>query len=163
MTIIGCMIPEMWRATDRIFCHFGPFFPFYPLATRKIKMIKKWKKTPGDIILHKCTKNHDHMLYCSWYMAYDRCNCYFSFWATFCPFNPLTAQKIKISKQWKQHLEILSFYTCVPEIMIRWYTVPEKWCTTDGWMDRQKKWHMRWVPHLKIEVTKYRTALQLFF
>ena len=121
------------------------------------------KKTPGDIILHKCTKNHDHMLYCSWYMAYDRCNCYFSFWATFCPFNPLTAQKIKISKQWKQHLEILSFYTCVPEIMIRWCMVPEKLCTTDEWMDRQKKWHMRWVPHLKIEVTKYRTVLLLFF
>ena len=38
------------------------------------------KKTPGDIItLRKCTKNHDHMLYCSWDMVRDRCNCYFSF------------------------------------------------------------------------------------
>ena len=23
--------------------------------------------------------------------------------------------------------------------MIRWCTVPEKWCATDGWTDRQKK------------------------
>ena len=52
------------------------------------------KKTPGDIIIpHKCTKNHDHMLYCSWNMAHDRCNCCFSFWAIFCPFTSVTAQR----------------------------------------------------------------------
>ena len=29
------------------------------------KIKKKKKKNAGDIIiLHKCTKNHDHMLYC---------------------------------------------------------------------------------------------------
>ena len=62
--------------------------PFTPLTTPKMKISKKMKKTPGDIIiLHKCTKNHDHRLYCSWDMASDRCNCYFSFWAIFCPFN----------------------------------------------------------------------------
>ena len=34
------------------------------------------KRAPGDIIiLHKCTKNHDHMLYCSSDMVCDRCNC----------------------------------------------------------------------------------------
>ena len=28
--------------------------------------IEKIEKKPGDIIiLHKCTKNHDHILYCS--------------------------------------------------------------------------------------------------
>ena len=47
------------------------------------------KKIPGDIIvLHKCTKNHDYMLYCSRDKACDRCNCCFSFWAIFCPFTP---------------------------------------------------------------------------
>ena len=40
-----------------------------PLTTQKIKILKKMKKAPGDIIiLHKCTKNHDLMLYCSWDM-----------------------------------------------------------------------------------------------
>ena len=63
-----------------IFCHFTP------LTTQKI--LKKWKKPPGDIIiLHKCTKNHDHMLYYFWDMVHDRCNYYFSFWATFCLFS----------------------------------------------------------------------------
>ena len=37
---------------------------------------------PRDIILHKCTKNHDHLLYWSWDMVCDRCS-YFLFWATF--------------------------------------------------------------------------------
>ena len=35
-------------------------------------------------------------------------------------------------KKRKKHLEILSFYTIVPKIMIRWCTVPEIWCVTDG-------------------------------
>ena len=68
------------------------FCPFTPLRTKKSKFWKN-EKTPGDIIfLHKCTKNHDYMLHCSWDMARDGCN-YISFWVIFCPFTPLTAQK----------------------------------------------------------------------
>ena len=52
------------------FCH------FIPLTNPKIKILKKWKKNPGDIILHKCSKNNDHMLYCS--------------------FTPLTTRKSKL-------------------------------------------------------------------
>ena len=37
----------------------------------------------------------------------------FSFWTVFFPFTPLRAQKIKILKNWKRHMEILSFYTCI--------------------------------------------------
>ena len=190
------MVPEIWTTTDFfvIMCH---FLPFYPLNSPQNKNIKKMKKIPGDIIiLHKYPKNHDHMLYCSRHTARDTCNCYFSFWALFCPFTPitdrktkisgkikknnwkyhhfthvyknhdhmlycswnmardtcsyfsfwaifcpfthLTTQKIKISKIWKNHPEVSSFYKCVPKIMIRWCTVPEIWCTTDG----QKKWHI---------------------
>ena len=71
------------------------FLSFYPINNSKNQNFEKLKKTHGDIIiLHKCTKNHDHMLYCSSDMACNRCNCYFSFWATFCPFTSLTAQKL---------------------------------------------------------------------
>ena len=120
----------------------GYFLPFYPPNSLNNENFEKMKKNPGDIhILHKCTKNHDHMLHCYWDMACDRCNCYFSFWAIFCPFTPLTAQKIKISENKKKNLEISSFHTSVPKIMIRWCTAPEIWCATDGQTDRQKKWH----------------------
>ena len=126
----------------------GYFLPFYPLTAWKMKIssmknenLKKMKKRPGDIIiiLHKCTKNYDHMPYCSWDMAHDTCNFYFSFWAIFClltpPPPPLTAWKIKISEKWKKSLEISSFYTSVPQIRIRWCTVPEIWCMTEGQAD----------------------------
>ena len=51
-------------------------------------------------------------------MVHDGCNSRISFWAIFCPFTPLTAQKIKNSKKWKKHLDISSFYTSLPKIMI---------------------------------------------
>ena len=38
---------------------------------------------------------------------------------------------MKISNKFKKHLEILSFYTNVPKIMIICYNVPEIWCVMD--------------------------------
>ena len=92
---------------------------------------KKKKKTTGDIIIvHKCTKNHDHILYCSWDMVRDECN-YFSFWAIFWPFTSITAQKVKISNKWKKHLKISSFNISVPKILIICFTVPGICCVMD--------------------------------
>ena len=61
------------------FCNCGQFFALLnsprppppllappPNSPKNKTLKKKKKKTPGDIIiLHNCTKNHDHMLYCS--------------------------------------------------------------------------------------------------
>ena len=44
---------------------------------------------------------------------------------------PVTAWTMKISKQWKKRLEISSFHTSVPKIMIICHTVPEIWCVRD--------------------------------
>ena len=41
----------------------GHFLPFYPSKNQKNQNFEKMKKTPGDIILHKCAKNHDHKLH----------------------------------------------------------------------------------------------------
>ena len=121
------------------------FVPFNLPNLPKIQNFKKMKKTPGDIFsLHKCTKNHDHMLYCSCNTMCDRCNCCFSFLSIFCLFTPPpppNSPKNQNEKEIKKkHLEIfiypLSFYMSVPKIMIRWCTVPEIWCTTDRWADR---------------------------
>ena len=100
------------------------------------------KQTPGDVsILHKCTKNHDHMLYCSWNMVRDRCNCYFSFWTSFYPFILLTSQKIKFFKKWKKkawryHL----LHMCTKNYDQMMYGSWDMVCNrqTDGW----KKWHI---------------------
>ena len=55
------------------------FCTFIPLTTQKIKILKKWKKTPEDITtLHMCTLNENHMMYGSWDMERDRHNfCHF--------------------------------------------------------------------------------------
>ena len=109
------------------------FLPFYPPSNLENQIFEEMKKMPDNIIiLHQCTRNHDHMLYCSWDMACNGSDCYFLFWAIFCPFTQLTAQKIKIFKKRKNCWEISSFYTCAPKIMIRLCTVPKIWCTTDG-------------------------------
>ena len=65
----------------------------------------------------------------------------------FFPFTPLSVWKIKIKKK-KKRLEISSFYICVPKIIIRWCTVLEIWCGTDGQTDGKGTY--RWVSHLKI-------------
>ena len=106
--------------------------PFTPLTAQKNQDFTKMKKNPGDIIiLHKWTKNHDHMLYCSWDMAHDICNCYFSFWDNFCSFTPQQPQKWKVQTNEEKLLEISSFYNGAPKIMIICYTVTEICRVTD--------------------------------
>ena len=125
MIIIWCIVHEISSAMNIIFWHFGPFFffffflPFYPPNNKKIKILKNWKKTEEKkhiIILHKCTKNHDHMLHCSWDTMCDGCNSYFLFWANFCTFTIFFKKKTP----WRYH-----HFTYVPKIIISWCMVPE--------------------------------------
>ena len=61
--------------TDRIFSHFGPFFPLLPPNNSENQNFEKMKKASGDvIILHMCTKNHDHMMHASRDKECDRHN-----------------------------------------------------------------------------------------
>ena len=78
------------------------FCSFTYLTTQKIKILKKWKKMQeGIIILHMFTINENHMMYVSWDIECDIHN-FFSLLTIFCPFTPLTTQKIKILKKWKK-------------------------------------------------------------
>ena len=113
------------------FFNLGHILPFYPTNNPKNQNFEKMKKNPGDIIiLHKCSKNRDHKLYSSWYMKCSRQN-FLSFWVLFCPFTPLTTQINQNFEKMKKSLEIWSFYTNVPKIMIICYTVPEIRSMTD--------------------------------
>ena len=63
--IIYYTVPEIWCVTDVIIfhCRLLPFTP-PPLTAQKIKMKKKMKKNPRDmIVLHMCTKNYYQMMY----------------------------------------------------------------------------------------------------
>ena len=90
---------DMKRDGQNFFVILDHFLPFYPPNNLKNQNFEKVKKTHGDIIiLNKCTKNHDHMLHCSWDTMRDGCNSYFLFWGIFCPFNP-PHQKLKMTQK----------------------------------------------------------------
>ena len=132
LMIIGYTILEIWQVTSVIFVfHFGLLLPFYLSNSPKIKISKKWKKKTWKYqnFTQVCQKSWLYAIL-SWDMMHDRCNCYFSFWAIFCPSKPLTAPKIKISKKLKNYLEMSSFYTSVPKIMTIRSTVLEIWHVT---------------------------------
>ena len=88
--ITGCTVPEIWSTTDRIFFILDSFLPFYPTNPKNQNFQKMRKTTRDIIILHKSTKNHDHMPHHSWDATRDGCNFYFSFCASFCPLPPCT-------------------------------------------------------------------------
>ena len=83
------------------------FLPFYPPMDLENQNFEKMKKTLKDItILQMLTINDSHMIYGSSNMECNRQN-FLSFWTIFCPFPPLTNQKIKIWKTettpWRYH------------------------------------------------------------
>ena len=74
-TIIWGTAPEIQSETDMIFYHFGGFFALLLPNKPKNQNFKQMKKSSGDvIILHMCSKNHDHMMYASWDMECDSHN-----------------------------------------------------------------------------------------
>ena len=78
----------------------GHFLPFYP--PKNPPKSELWKNESGYVsILHICTKNHNHMMYASWDMEYNRHN-FLSFWSIFCPHILLITPKIKILNKCKK-------------------------------------------------------------
>ena len=64
----------------KFFCHPRSFTSFYVLTAQKMKISTKWKKQLEISFYTSVPKMyHDHMLYCSWDMAHEGCNCYFHF------------------------------------------------------------------------------------
>ena len=88
MTIIWCMIPEIWSMRDIIFCHSGLLFALslLPMDSEN-QNFEKMKKTHQDIIiLQMCTINDSHMMYGSWDMKCNRQN-FLSFYPSMDPEN----------------------------------------------------------------------------
>ena len=104
-----------------IFC---PFIP-HPLTTQKIKILKKWKKNLQISSFQTCaTKNT--IIWCMLTQIWSATD------IIFCHLRPFFAilphywpWKLKFGKNKKKLVEVLSFYTCVPQIKIIWCMVPE--------------------------------------
>ena len=90
------------------------FCPFTPPMDPENQNFENMKIVPGDIIiLHMCTINDSHMIYGSWGMERDGQNV-FVFLDHFLPFYPPNNPENQNFENEKKHLEVISFYTCVP-------------------------------------------------
>ena len=122
------------RVRQTIFCHFGPFFcPFTPLTIRKIKILKKMKKSNCGYYWFTLVY---HKSYHAWFLRYGgRQAEFFVILDRFCSFTHLKTQKTKF---WKNET-YTSFYTCAPKIMIHvvWF-LRYRARRTNG----RKKWHI---------------------
>ena len=142
MTILWCIVPEIWSVMDRIFCHFGLFFALLH------KELKFWKTEKNTWRYHHFTSVPKIMiilLYCSLDMACNGCNCYFSFWAIFCSFTTKQSEKSKFKKKkiWKNCLEIYVSQKLWSDDV--WFLRYGAWQTD---RDRWRKWHIEvGVPH----------------
>ena len=76
MTVIWCMVPEIWSAMGRIFVILDCFLPFQSCNNPTNQNFEKIKKLPaGDIIiLNRCTTNENHMMHGCWDTEWDRQN-----------------------------------------------------------------------------------------
>ena len=102
-----------WDMEMIFFVILGYLLPFYSPNNLANQNLEKTKKASGDVIsLHICTKNHDHMMYASWDMEWDRQ--FFVILGHFCPFTPLLTPKIKIWKKYNKRLtnDITLLHTC---------------------------------------------------
>ena len=119
MTIIWCMVPEIWSKTSRVFfflffsfCHLDYFLHFYPPNNLKNQNFEIMKKPPGaSITLNMCTINENHMMYGSWDMEHDRQN-FLSFWTVFCPLLPWQPKESKFWKMKKTARDIIILHKC---------------------------------------------------
>ena len=98
----------------------GNYVPITPplLKTWKIRILKKWKKIAGYIIiLHMCTKNYNHLRYGSWDTEWnetDRSFCHFEPFFALLPPPPPNNNNLENQnfEKMKKHL-VISFYTSV--------------------------------------------------
>ena len=114
------------------FVIFGHFLPFCPTNNPRNQNFEKMKRKPGDtIILHKCTKNHDHLLYTVpeiWHVTHE-------FFLAFYTPNSLKNQNLT---KWKKTGDIITLNMCTKNYDHMMYgswdmCVTEKW--TDGQID----------------------------
>ena len=100
----------------------GHFLPFHPPPDNlENQNLKKLKNNPWRYY-HFIHVHHKWQSYDLWFLRYGarRTEFFVILDHFFCPFTTLTTQKIKVWKKWRKCLEILSFYICVPKIMITW-------------------------------------------
>ena len=114
MTIIGCMILDIWKVTVRIIWHFGSFFcPINPVTTQEIKILKKWKKHLEILSIYSCLPNDNHDTQFMRYGAQGtELFVILGHFLLFYPFTPLKPWKTKIKKNEENTCDNIILHKC---------------------------------------------------
>ena len=101
----------------------GHFWPFYLIDNPENQNFEKIKKKNTRRYHNFTQVYHKWQSYNVWFLRYEawQTEFFLSFWAIFCPFTPLTTQKIKILKKWKKAYRYHHF----TQVHQKSYTVPE--------------------------------------
>ena len=121
MIIIWCMIPEIWSATDRIFCHFGLFFDILPRS--QSKKSKFWKNEKNSQRYYHFTQAyHKWRSYDIWFLRYGAQQTEFfvilDHFFSFYPSNNLKNQNFEKTKKTPGDITILHMCTINDDHMI---------------------------------------------
>ena len=121
---------QIWSATDKVLCHFRSFFALLPnYWLQKLKLGKNVKTTRRHYpFTHVYPKSWSYHV---WFLRFKvQRTEFFLILGHFLPFDPPNnPQNQNFEKQ--KHLEILSFYACIPQMTIAWCIVPEISSATD--------------------------------
>ena len=124
----------------------GYFLPFYPPNSPKNENFKKIEKLSWVIIiLHKCAKNHDHMLYCSSDMTHVIAVFHLGLFFALLP--PKQPKKSKFYKNEKiawtyHHFTRVHQKLWLDDVQFLRHGAWQTDGQTDGQMEGQKKWHI---------------------
>ena len=138
IAIIWCVVPEMQSETE-FFVVLDHFLPFYPLNNLKIKILKKWKKSSGDMII--LYMHHIWQTYDVWLLRYGAqqteffviLDCFLTFYPP--PKDPENQNFEKAKKKaWIYYHFTLVYLTLVYHTII-WCMVPEIWSAEDRIFD----------------------------
>ena len=131
-----------------IFCPFTPFTPSLKKWKNQLKISSFYNSIPKTTIICYTVPEiwyvmdvNDKIIWCMVPEIWSTTGRIFFFiWAIFCPFTPLTAQKIKIKKKKKEMPGyIIILHMCTKNYVQMMYG---SWdMVRDGRTDGRKKWH----------------------
>ena len=120
ITIIWCMLPEIWNTTDITLSFWAILCSFTPLLTPKVKI---WNKSKSDleILSYYTCVSWMKIIWCMVPEIWGRTNSVFILLGHFLPFDPPNNLKSQNFEKMEKMPEDIIILHCIPQMMIMMY------------------------------------------